>query len=183
MARRWPVRSERRSPWLYERRDRTAQRYRPARVEVIGGDGQTAAAGGLLPDRLGVRVTDQGGNPVAGAEIRFQVQEGEGLAAPSRTQTDSLGEASARWRLGGAAGEQQLVAIVSANQQRATFTADARGAEATSIPEQPRPISTGPVRVVPASFAVGGSHVCSLSGGTVSCRGGNDRGAPTRVDN
>lgn len=174
----------------------------PSRVRLVQGDRQSGSVGQLLARPIGVRVTDAAGNPVRGAEVRFDVLSGNGRVAPSRIRTDTAGLATARWRLGDAPGEQRLAAIVpAASDAVATFSADATGtADASaSTADVPRPTSqvpvpapsvadpsagappeggtTAPVSVARQPYAVGGSTVCGLvGGGRVSCRGGNDRG-------
>ncbi len=147
----------------------------PQRLVAVEGDGQSAEVGELLPTRLSVRVTDAGGNPVSGADVRFAVVEGGGVAAPSRTRTDSLGVASALWRLGMASGEQQLTASSIELPTTLTFTATALG-RPTVRPDGTIVADPTPVRVMARAYAIGGSHACALLGGSAACRGANDRG-------
>jgi alpha-tubulin suppressor-like RCC1 family protein len=156
----------------------------PTRVMITGGDGQSAPVGELLPQRLGVRVTDQGGNPVPDVTVTFQVVSGEGLVAPSRTRTDSLGLASAVWRLGRTPGDQLVAAVAPDANARLNFTATAQG-DTTKVATPTtggegqvagQPVERGAVSVVPRSFAVGGSFVCAIPGGSLTCRGADDRG-------
>jgi alpha-tubulin suppressor-like RCC1 family protein len=83
--------------------------------------------------------------------------------------------ATASWRLGFEAGTQQLSATLLGTEQRVVFSATAR-----EIPRandgNPVPAELGPVTVVRRDFVIGGSHVCTLAGGIVQCRGANDRG-------
>ena len=146
----------------------------PERISRVSGNGQTADVGELLPTRLFVFVSDAEGNPVPNAEVRFRVASGEGVTAPSQSRTDSLGQASALWRLGMEDGEQRLTASSTAFSGVVTFRATGRP-RATPLSNQPGPIETGPVTVVLQTFSVGGSHVCALEGGMLNCRGGNDR--------
>lgn len=150
----------------------------PDRIRATAGDGQVAEVGELLPIRPSVVIVDAVGNPVAGAWVEFEVVSGEGVRAPSRGRTDSLGQVTALWRLGFAEGVQQLSASSPALAGRVMFTA--RATARTAPPSGtdgtgPGP-ETGPVTVVRSAYSVGGSHVCRLSGGVASCRGGNDRG-------
>ncbi len=171
----------------------TALSGAPRQVAIVQGNRQQADAGALLPDRLGVRVTDGGGNPVRGVEVRFRVMAGNGEVAPERTRTDSAGQATAFWRLGASAGEQRVAAIApDADADFLTFIATARAeAQAQAPPAATRPPTSArnlsndsvtgiptlaPVLVAPQSFAVGGNFVCAIPGGDVSCRGANDRG-------
>jgi len=156
----------------------------PTRALITGGDGQSAPVGELLPQRLGLRVTDQAGNPVPEVAVTFQVVSGGGLVAPSRTRTDSLGLASAVWRLGRTPGDQLVAAVAPDANARLNFTATAEGdttavaTPTTGAPgEEPdAPVEGGAVSVVPRSFAVGGSFVCAVPGGSLGCRGADDRG-------
>lgn len=147
----------------------------PERLTATDGDLQAAEVGELLPVRLGVMVVDSDGNAVAGSEVRFEVLSGGGQTAPSRARTDSLGQASALWRLGPEAGTQQLSAASTVLGSGVTFSATARGrpraGDGTRIP-----VESGPVNVARRDFVIGGSHVCQLAGGATTCRGANDRG-------
>ena len=161
----------------------------PERIEIVGGDAQEVEAGGLLAERMAVRVSDAAGNAVPGTEVLFQVLSGGGIVGPTRLRTDSLGVASARWRLGFASGTQRLSAMAAEAGATVTFTATAEGGLVAPSPTGPGtgPDSTEsatseptptvePVTVARMRFAVGGSHVCALSGGRAVCRGANDRG-------
>jgi len=162
----------------------------PQRVAIVGGNRQEADAGALLPQALAIRVTDAGGNPVPDVEVRFRVVAGDGVVAPERARTDSLGRASAFWRLGTAPGEQRVAALApQADGDFLTFLATARTRAAAPAPDADvAPAGTGgsadstvptadaPAYIVPQAFAVGGNFVCAIPGGNVSCRGSNDRG-------
>ncbi len=70
--------------------------------DLVGGDGQNAAAGSALPAPLQVRVS-RGGRPLVGAAVQFGVTAGGGALndpQPVLTTGDD-GVASTRWRLGG----------------------------------------------------------------------------------
>ena len=148
----------------------------PQRMEPVEGNQQAAEVGELLPVRPSVRVVDAAGNPVPGADVRFSSVSGGGVAAPTRTRTDSLGMASALWRLGMEPGEQQLAASSIELPGAVTFTATAQARPV--VTQDGSIIAAGaiPVRVRPNTFAVGGSHACALQGGRAVCRGTNDRG-------
>lgn len=143
----------------------------PALVPAVQGEGQRGEVGELL-EQLGVFVTDASGNPVPGVDVRFSTSGG--IVGPTRTRTDSTGLATTRWRLGSQAGPQRAQARVEALDTTITFvaTATARPVEDT----RPQPLETRPVTVIPREFVIGTSHVCSLSGGAVSCRGATVRG-------
>jgi len=148
----------------------------PQRMEPVEGNEQDAEVGELLPVRPSVRVLDAGGNPVRGADVRFAPTTGGGQVAPSRTRTDSLGLASALWRLGMDPGQQELT--VSSIELPGTVTFGAMARSRPVITQggsiiSPTPV---PVRVRPNPFVIGGSHACVLEGGRAVCRGTNDRG-------
>ncbi|MEX2473150.1 MAG: hypothetical protein WEA34_13265 [Gemmatimonadota bacterium] len=158
----------------------------PSLMDVTAGDAQQADAGALLPERLEVEVLDETGVPVPGVELFFEVATGGGQAAPSRTRTDTLGRASAIWRLGPAGGPQSLVVSSDEFPGSATFSATARAtAEATptaaapiagETPDAAAGASAGPVTVQARTRSIGGSTVCAIRSGDVLCRGANDRG-------
>ncbi|MGW8266878.1 MAG: RCC1 domain-containing protein [Longimicrobiales bacterium] len=151
----------------------------PNEGTTIAGNGQTAPPGEVLPELIGVRVFDEFQNVVPNTPVSFRIQRGGGRAQPSETFTDDEGRAFTRWTLGGGSGPQTLAAVISGAED-APLIFEAM-AEAPTIPE-PEPEAPAqpppplPARVVPRPFAIGGSHVCGLVGGTVHCRGGTDRG-------
>jgi hypothetical protein len=146
----------------------------PERIVAVAGDAQRNLVGELLTG-LSVVVYDASGMPVPGVEVRFAVASGGGMAAPSRVRTDSLGTATAMWRLGAEAGAQTLSAMTDGVDRAATFTATARQLP-VATDGNALPVEAGPVTVVPAGFVVGGSHVCAVIAGQARCRGANDRG-------
>ena len=146
----------------------------PARLIAATGDGQEVEVTELLPIRPAVVVTDEAGNPVPGVEIQFDATSGEGTVAPGRARTDSLGTASAMWRLGIEIGTQELRATVRATGSTVTFRANALG-RPTQVEGAVRAVERGPVTVASRDFVIGGSVVCRLVGGSPSCRGANDQ--------
>ena len=154
----------------------TARPGAPQRMELVSGNDQAAEVGELLTVRPAVRVLDAAGNPVPGADVRFSQITGGGVAAPTRTRTDSLGMASAYWRLGGEPGEQQLTVTSIELPTTVTFTAQARGRPVVGQDGTVTVTAPAPVRVRANGFAIGGSHACALANGTAVCRGTNDRG-------
>lgn len=174
----------------------------PARMDYLQGDGQAAEAGTTLPGRFGVQIVDAHGQPVEGVDVHFEVVSGGGLTTPALARTDSLGRATASWQLGPGPGFHRLAATSPALETVVTFTAMARSSErapamldsvnppdreiqarvppVTETLYDPTPPSarSAPARVsvVPRDRVVGGSTVCVLSGGGVTCRGADDRG-------
>lgn len=72
----------------------------------VGGDGQQAAPGALLPEPLRVRVA-RGALPMQGARVRFTVEAGGGSVSPPDATTDGAGLAQCNWQLG-SAGPQRV---------------------------------------------------------------------------
>lgn len=146
-----------------------------ATFNPLGGAGQEALAGDLLPRRVEVRMVDGDGNPVSNAQVEFSVVIGSGVVAPTRTRTDSTGVASARWRLGLEEGEQ-VVQVSSRDLASGVLTFSANALpRATGEPAVTR-IETRPVSVAARTSAVGTGHICDITGGTVRCRGSATRG-------
>jgi hypothetical protein len=155
----------------------------PAEAFSFVGDDQSGTTGEELPEYLGVRVRDEVGNLIRGVEVRFQVLSGDGRIQPTRTVTDDVGRAFARWTLGPASGLQRAVAVVSGvPDSLVAFQATAGSPAQTPAPGTPEPRepvdppAPPPPTVLRRPFAVGGSTVCRLAGGRSVCRGGNDRG-------
>lgn len=91
--------------------DLTAPRLgSPTDLEMIGGNGQSAPVGSLLPEPLRVRVTDAEERPVEGVEVRWATTGGS--ASPATSITDEDGTAESAWELGPEAGEQTAMASV-----------------------------------------------------------------------
>lgn len=81
---------------------------RPAVLERVSGDGQTAPPGSALERPLVARLLDADGRPVRRAEVHWTATSGE--VTPNVSATDASGEAKAVWRLGTQSGEQLATA-------------------------------------------------------------------------
>ncbi|MEZ4587797.1 MAG: hypothetical protein R2909_15525 [Gemmatimonadales bacterium] len=79
----------------------------PGRLEIVSGDGQIWTGGATLPSNPTVRVTDVGGDPVAGATVSFAASAGGSVGTPSAV-TNAGGLASTTWTI--ASGLNQLAA-------------------------------------------------------------------------
>jgi hypothetical protein len=90
------------------------------------GDGQTAAAGTLLPRALQVRATAPDGSPAAGALITWTVSSGGGTLSRTESRTAANGRASVQWTLGPQGGAQTVTAS-AAGTEPVVFTATATG--------------------------------------------------------
>jgi adhesin/invasin len=75
----------------------------------VSGDGQSAAAGTVLPAPLVVKVTDQFGNPIEGVTIAW-TPEGGGSVSETSDVTDAQGLSSVTRTLGPTAGPQTTLA-------------------------------------------------------------------------
>ena len=76
----------------------TGTNDRAEAVAKVAGDGATGMYGALLADTLVARAEDRFGNPVAGAWLRWEVQDHTGLAN-LRLQSDAQGLSRSRARL------------------------------------------------------------------------------------
>jgi PKD repeat protein len=139
-----------------------------ARVNIVSGDGQQAAAGTRLPEPLVVQVLDAENNPIVGIAVAWIVGAGDGSPAPQTSNTDTQGQASTQWTLGGTPGRNTLSAVVS-GVGVALFNATAtKVASSTTITShQPEPSVVGqPVEVQVTVTGSGGTP-----SGTVSVTG------------
>jgi alpha-tubulin suppressor-like RCC1 family protein/predicted Ser/Thr protein kinase len=110
---------------------------------------------------LEVRVEDERGAPVAGAQVRFTVTRGGGRVAPAAAVTDSMGLAQAEWTPGASGAQEARATVPDAPSLLVRFTAGA----------------PAPTLSVRAGLAAGGTHSCALTReGTAMCWGGNDSG-------
>ena len=96
----------------------------PAALSRIAGDEQQGPAGAALTDTIVVEVTDQNGNPLAGARVAFAVTGGGMLSVPTAT-TRPDGRAATALTLGEEVGIYTVVATV-ADLEPVTFTATAK---------------------------------------------------------
>jgi Bacterial Ig-like domain (group 1) len=99
----------------------------PAKITVMGGNGQVGEVGTELDDSLVVRVDDDQNQPIAGVRVAFSLGAGAdgGNTAPDTALTDADGEAFSRWVLGGIEGRQQVIAEVVGQDLVANFSAQA----------------------------------------------------------
>ena len=96
-------------------------------VVASAGNGQSAAAGSVLPIPLSVQVTDASGAPVKGSRVVFRVLRGSATGSrmiDSISVTSPAGVATAELRLGSALDTTVVAAFpASAYQRAARFTA------------------------------------------------------------
>jgi len=114
-------------------------------LRVVGGDAQSAPAGGLLPNALRVEVRDVAGVPVKAAVVVFRVALGSADGAvfvDSMSVTAADGIAAAELQLGAGAGRVEVLAFpLGAPDRAARFTATATaGPTLTGL----LPVNVGP---------------------------------------
>jgi alpha-tubulin suppressor-like RCC1 family protein len=148
---------------------------RAARVARVVGDRQAAQVDGLLDARVGLVITDAGGNPVQGVDVRFSPGPGMGIVAPERDRSDQQGLVDAVWRLGPEAGTHRLDVVIPDLDTMVSLSATAR-ARPNLVDAGPQAVEMQPVTVVRRDFVIGNSHVCALTGGAIACRGASVRG-------
>lgn len=80
----------------------------PNSIAASAGNNQVGAAGTALPESLAAIVRDQGGAPLAGANVTFTITAGGGSVSPASRLTDAAGIAKTRRTLGPNAGTQTV---------------------------------------------------------------------------
>lgn len=85
----------------------------PDRMEMVGGDGQTATSGSEAPDPLVVRIFDEFDNVIPGAMVSWSASH-SGAADPASVPTATNGQASTVWTLGCPAANQTATASLGA---------------------------------------------------------------------
>lgn len=99
---------------------------RPAKIEIVTGDGQQAPAGATLSQPIVVKVKDALDRPVEGQAVAFTIDAGGGQVTPASVETGADGESAATWTLGSAAGQQRVQARVTGTDLLIKFTASAQ---------------------------------------------------------
>jgi len=105
---------------------------RIASIEIVSGTPQSGPIGATLPQPLVVRILDQGGLPVEGVLVTWQVTSGGGSVTPSQSASDANGVASTSFRLGNALGTNTVTARIDQSSS-VVFTATATTAPASSL--------------------------------------------------
>lgn len=93
-------------------------------IAALGGNGQSGVVGEQLASPLAVRVSADG-VPLAGQGVVFEVEAGGGSLAPDTTVSNSSGEATSLWTLGGEPGTQRALAKLVNGGSVVRFTAEA----------------------------------------------------------
>jgi hypothetical protein len=126
----------------------TATTSGAAKLDKSAGDGQSATAGSAVPTPPAVKLSDKGGNPVAGVAVTFAVASGGGAVNPTtRVTTNASGIAVATaWTLGPTAGPNTLTATVglpgiAGNPATFTATGTVGSAGKLSVVQQPSAVA------------------------------------------
>ncbi|HEX8942808.1 MAG TPA: Ig-like domain-containing protein [Gemmatimonadaceae bacterium] len=113
-----------------------------SKLTIVAGDDQRAAAGSPVPVAPSVKVTDDAGNPVAGASVTFSPSDA-GVVIPSTPLlTDASGIATlTSWTLGGHSGPQTLL-VSSAGLPSVSLRAGAFGGPPAMLGMATQPSAT-----------------------------------------
>jgi hypothetical protein len=104
-------------------------------LAAISGGGQSAAAGTALSSPFTVKVSDSGGNGIAGVTVTFSVIAGGGSLSVANVNTNSLGLASTVLTLGTTPGTNTVMASAPVTAgSPVTFTATGLPSGGTGIP-------------------------------------------------
>lgn len=87
---------------------KTVEAPAAARLSIVQGNMQQAAAGTLLPTPVVLRVYATDGTPVAKVPVSFNVVQGGGVIDPPSVVSDANGEVKAKWTLGPASQVQSV---------------------------------------------------------------------------
>jgi hypothetical protein len=100
----------------------TADPDDPDTLRATGPTIQPGQRGEPLPEPLAVLAVDRFGNPVAGAEVRWETSSGSGVVSAETTITGPDGTTSVIWTLGNRVGVQRATAKVE-HAEPVTFAA------------------------------------------------------------
>jgi lysophospholipase L1-like esterase len=96
---------------------------KPAQMQELGGNRQTAKVGAILPEPLQVKIIDKYENAVPNARTTFSIVEGNGCFADADTcATDSIGISSVHFRLGTKSGRNLIKAAAEGIEQSILFS-------------------------------------------------------------
>jgi hypothetical protein len=152
-----------------------------ARLSLTNGDGQTAAAGTMLPQAIVARVLASDGIGVGGVTVTFAASGG-GSASPATAVSDASGNVSTQWTLGPTAGTQTLsVTSAGLSGSPLTVSATARSVAPVRLAVQTGPVSGKAGLAMPAIRVVAqdaaGNLVPTFTGDVTVALGANTGGA------
>ena len=93
-------------------------------LKIVAGDTQTGLPGATLPARIKILYSDDGGNPIPNATVRFIPSPGGEIDPDASRVTDASGIASTSWRLP----SQEGVALLAVNVGGKLLNISARAA-------------------------------------------------------
>jgi alpha-tubulin suppressor-like RCC1 family protein len=132
------------------------------RMDVVAGGSQRGAPGTQLDSAIVFSVRDREGNPVAGADVEFEVQNADGSVTPDDAVSDTAGTVRAFLTLGRSGPDVRLTARV---RDQPALTAEA---VATIV---------FPRLAITPGVVSGGTHTCLLGrDGRALCWGANTIG-------
>jgi hypothetical protein len=103
-----------------------AKAGRPATMDIVAGDHQTAPPGAPLSIPLQVKLADQYGNPTPGVVVTYATVVGSGTVLGTSTTTDALGIASSGvWTLGDAGPQAVISSTLGKNIYFDAFACEA----------------------------------------------------------
>jgi uncharacterized protein (TIGR03437 family) len=124
----------------------------PAALAIVAGNGQTAASGQSLPQKLRVEVTGRAGAGIPGITINFAVTSGSATLSAAAVQTDASGDASVGLTFGPAAG-----AVIVTASAPGTGLASVHFAETATVPKPACSVPQPVVASVNSAGDFGGS--------------------------
>ena len=104
-------------------------------LSVVSGSGQSGHSGATLPLPIVVQL-NANGHPVVGKTVTFAIASGGGQVSPTSAVTNSLGQASTSWTLGGATGVQTMTVATTSSPPITIFAAADTGLH-LSVKQQP----------------------------------------------
>jgi endo-1,4-beta-xylanase len=135
-------------------------------LDVAGGQSQVGQVNTMLATPLGVKVTNQAGNPLVGVTVYWSFATGGGAATAAgaaagsvTTTTDNGGVARVYWLLGTQAGDQEATAGLSSN----TNKGNGKGNGSLTFSAQATPGDPASVVVYPAAATLGVGNDTTLT--------------------
>ncbi|HEY5220314.1 MAG TPA: Ig-like domain-containing protein, partial [Gemmatimonadaceae bacterium] len=148
----------------------TSLAKQPSSITRVSGDGQTAVVSSVLANPFVVKVADDSGRPVVGAQVTWAIVGGGGTVSPVTTAADTTGTAQAVLTLGNAAGTNTVSASVSPTLS-ISFTATATAAvpaTITRVAGDSQVVVAGAALPVKPSVRVADAHGNAIVGATVT---------------
>jgi adhesin/invasin len=153
----------------------TAVVGQPASVAIVSGDNQSTGAGTNFPQSLKVKVTDQVGNAISGAQVTFTAPSGSFTGNPATT--DSSGNATVTYTAGTTAGFVTVTATAGSATAQFHETVTAGAAASIAVSGGDNQIgSAGSQLPLGLSVIVGDQYANPVSGVSVTFDDGGSGG-------